>query len=525
MPIKRQGKKQVDLPHTTTAKRANVKGRIQFNTTTNLAEYYTGTAWKSIDSPPVITSFTLDGGSSVTSASIDASAGGNATIVISGSLFDTTGAVVTFQGTSETLSTASITRDSANQLTCTVARSGFDNSNEPYKIVVTNGSGLSASLASALTQSAPPSFGTAADTILGNATTSGYTQTGSNTPVATDADGDTVTHTISAGSLPTGISMATNGSFSGSVTAGSGAGTSTFTVSATDGVAAAVTRQFRMTFTDAYDIDYLVVAGGGGGGSNGHGGGGGGGGFRHGTYSVAGGTVLTTTVGTGGTSSTSSGNSKGTQGNSSQISGSGLTTITSAGGGGGGTQNGGGQVGGNGGSGGGGEGNQGAGGSGNTPNTTPSQGNDGSGGSGQSPNYGSGAGGGAGQSGGSANSSTGGSGGNGAASSITGSSVTYAGGGGGATYQGGTAGSGGSGGGAAGKAQGGNADAGTNYLGGGGGGAERQPAGQGGNGGIGVVILSMATSRYTGTVSGSPTVTTSGSNTIVKFTGSGSYTA
>jgi hypothetical protein len=35
----------------------------------------------------------------------------------------------------------------------------------------------------------------------------------------------------------------------------------------------------------------------------------------------------------------------------------------------------------------------------------------------------------------------------------------------------------------------------------------------------------MATSRYTGTVTGSPTVTTSGSNTIVKFTGSGSYTA
>jgi hypothetical protein len=40
-----------------------------------------------------------------------------------------------------------------------------------------------------------------------------------------------------------------------------------------------------------------------------------------------------------------------------------------------------------------------------------------------------------------------------------------------------------------------------------------------------VVILSIATAQYTGTVTGSPTVTTSGSNTIITFTGSGSYTA
>jgi hypothetical protein len=37
--------------------------------------------------------------------------------------------------------------------------------------------------------------------------------------------------------------------------------------------------------------------------------------------------------------------------------------------------------------------------------------------------------------------------------------------------------------------------------------------------------LSLPTAQYTGTVTGSPTVTTSGSNTIIKFTSSGSYTA
>jgi hypothetical protein len=37
--------------------------------------------------------------------------------------------------------------------------------------------------------------------------------------------------------------------------------------------------------------------------------------------------------------------------------------------------------------------------------------------------------------------------------------------------------------------------------------------------------LSIATANYTGITTGSPTVTTSGSNTIIKFTSSGSYTA
>ena len=75
---------------------------------------------KSIDSPPVINNFTLDGGSAVTSANIDASAGGNATIVINGSLFDTTASIVTFEGTGETLNTVSIVRNSSTQITVTV---------------------------------------------------------------------------------------------------------------------------------------------------------------------------------------------------------------------------------------------------------------------------------------------------------------------------------------------------------------------------------------------------------------------
>jgi hypothetical protein len=37
--------------------------------------------------------------------------------------------------------------------------------------------------------------------------------------------------------------------------------------------------------------------------------------------------------------------------------------------------------------------------------------------------------------------------------------------------------------------------------------------------------LSVPTASYSGVITGSPTVTTSGSNTIITFTASGTYTA
>jgi len=62
--------------------------------------------------------------------------------------------------------------------------------------------------------------------------------------------------------------------------------------------------------------------------------------------------------------------------------------------------------------------------------------------------------------------------------------------------------------------------------GGGGGGAGQTGVGfsTGGNGAAGMVYLRVPSSSYTGTTSGSPTVYTSGSDKILLFTGSGSYT-
>jgi hypothetical protein len=291
-------------------------------------------------------------------------------------------------------------------------------------------------------------------------------------------------------------------------------------------------------------IDFLVVAGGGGGGDASDGasnytdgvGGGGAGGYRTSTQAVAIGTVITVTVGDGGAGGTTGAGTPagaGVKGSDSSISGSGLTTITSTGGGYGGSEGSSGGSGtngdgGSGGSGGGSGGNNGrntTGGSGNTPSTSPSQGNNGGNGW-TSVNGGGGGGGGASTAGSNAPSQpAGGAGGNGTASSITGSSVTRAGGGGGGS-NGTSGGAGGTGGGGTGGNTGdGSSGTANTGGGGGGGGSNGSTFGDGGAGGKGVVILSVPTAKYSSTTTGSPTVSTSGSNTIMVFNGSGSYTA
>ena len=90
----------------------------------------------------------------------------------------------------------------------------------------------------------------------------------------------------------------------------------------------------------------------------------------------------------------------------------------------------------------------------------------------------------------------------------------------------GSAGSGGSGGGGAGAVGYSNPIAGTANTGGGGGGAGWNGVDTyGAIGGSGIVILSIPTVSYTGTTSGSPTVSTYGSNTILQYTSSGTYVA
>ena len=292
------GTNSIVIPSGTTAQRANTTGAFRFNTNLGMAEYYDGSGWRQIDSPPTITNFTLDGGSAVTSTKIANNAGGNATIVINGNNFDTTSGTVTFEGEvgSSTVNTQSIVRNSATQFTVTVTRSDFQEANDPYRIKVVNGSGLAGVLGSAFDVNVPPAFVNSADTNLTNVVNSGPAISGSTANAsATDADGDTITYSIVSGSLPTGLSLgSSNGYITGSVS-GVTEQEYTFTVRAATAYGN-TDRQFKITvvaapsggnmstsggytihrFTSSgafvntisnLTVDYLVVAGGGGGGA------------------------------------------------------------------------------------------------------------------------------------------------------------------------------------------------------------------------------------------------------------------
>ena len=508
------------------------KGQFIFNESLNLAQYYDGTDWKSLDSPPTVSAIAIDGRASGTSGYIDGSTSSTQTIIISGSLFDTISASVTFEGTqgsTGTVTPLSITRDNSSQITVTVNPSNFVEADDPYTVKVTNGSGLAGVLADAIDVNVPPTFATAAGSI-GSTFENNTNFSNLSTVAATDVDNDPITHTISAGSLPSGVSLNTNGTLTGTV--GAGLGVFTFTVQAAT-AKYTVTRQFTLTvaslptggnvttsgnnrihtftsngtFTSLFaaPVEVLVV-GAGGGGAGAFAGGGGAGGIVHdpsGLQMAA--SSYSVTVGQGGQGGLGWQAVNGMRGNNGGDSTA--FGFTAKGGGGGGsfdyTYSGANaqqvaQIGGCGGGGAAIQSNMAAsarlGGASNQGNFSGATSYGTSGGNGQTAaqltNYHGGGGGGASQAGVTA-STVSGAGGNGQAFSITGSSVTYAGGGGGSN-QGGTAGAGGSGGGGAGTNVTTPAGNGTDGLGGGGGaGGYSGASGSkiGGDGGDGIVII------------------------------------
>lgn len=232
----------------------------------------------------------------------------------------------------------------------------------------------------------------------------------------------------------------------------------------------------------------ILVVGGGGASRTGYSAGGGGGGFIESANTLVVGTLYTVTVGAGGAinSSTATGSNVG----SLLVTGAGSLGGTTTGGSSGSPQN-------------------------NSGGTSPGSAAEGPGG-----------GGGAGGNGGNGFNGTGGNGGVGLYSSITGTQVGYCGGGGGSGGgNGGTASFGGGRGGV-----GTFGDIGQPNTGGGAGGSYTPLIGR--PGGSGIVVFSWPTGGLSSdgipinpTLSGTYTQTTSGGNTIVTFTGSGTFTA
>jgi len=500
----------------TTAQRGSTAGQIRFNSQTGLAEYYTGTEFKVIDTPPTVTA--------VSPLEVANLAGGNETFTITGTNFQS-GISVKFIANDNTEVTPSTTTfNSSTSITAVVAKNLFNNAKEPYDVRVINTSGLSGILNDQIYIDNTLSWVTASGTIATINTQSTGTHA---TVTATDPDGDTISYAETGGTV-----LATNGlTINSSTGAISGtpnsAGTKTFTIRATANSKTA-DRQFSIVVVVAYSSSYLVLAGGG---SSMSFGGGGAGGYRNSYASETSGRnsatetpltfqqgiVYTITVGGGGIQ-TAGGTSANGNGNDSSISGSNITTITSLGGGGGASNS-------------------------AVYGSTPVKARDGGSGCGSSygANYNSivgfgtagqgfdggigvdgivaftrgGGGGGAGANGQDASGNAG-DGGAGLSSSITGSAVQRAGGGNGVANNGSynSSGSAFGGGGAMQAAP-------ANKGGGAGGGFS--PAGNI-SGGSGVVILRMPTASYSGTTTGSPTVSPVGSDTVLIFNGSGSYT-
>ena len=218
------GTEAARLPVGTTGQRANAQaGDQRFNSTISLMEYYDGTQWKSIDSPPVISSLSPD--------NFDTAGD---TITITGSNFQSGATVKIIAADNQELAASSVTFTNSSTVRFDITSAMVADDNDPYDIVITNPSGLSATLPDALDFAPEPAWTVAAGTLatIYDSARSGY---GNITTGATSAESDaTLSYAVTTGSLPSGLSIASStGIISGTYNAVGSDTTTTFTLTAT----------------------------------------------------------------------------------------------------------------------------------------------------------------------------------------------------------------------------------------------------------------------------------------------------
>jgi hypothetical protein len=229
----------IKVPSGTTAQRdpAAVVGSLRYNTTTGFFETFTGSGWGAVATPPSITGINPN--------NFNGEAG--ATFTVNGAFFDSSTTAV-FTGSDGTeYAAATVTFVNSSQITITNA-TNLPVANEPFKVKVTNGAGLSIESTTTIDAGSVPSFTTAAGNI---ATTTRWDDAVSVTVAATDAENTISGYAITQGNLPAGLALnTTTGAITGTSTEQTTT-TYTFTIEATDSVGNTNTRQFNIQIVNA----------------------------------------------------------------------------------------------------------------------------------------------------------------------------------------------------------------------------------------------------------------------------------
>ena len=216
------------------AQRGTTAGQFRFNTDSNIAEYYDGTSWRQIDSPPSVGSISP---SSLNSSALPAN------ITVNGNFFDSNSTVTFIGNNGAEVGAASVTYVDDTELTVSVPAT-ITSANEPWSVRVTKTSGLASVLSDALNINAAPIFNTASGSL---GTLENNESAGNLTTISiTEDEGEGITLTVVSGSIPSGLTLNNNGTFSGNAPLVGSNTTYSFTVRASDGTNTA-DRAFTIT--------------------------------------------------------------------------------------------------------------------------------------------------------------------------------------------------------------------------------------------------------------------------------------
>ena len=207
----------------TTAQRGSTTGQWRFNSTTGFFEGRNASEFSTLEPTPTV--------ASVDVSEVDSQAGGNQTIVVTGTNF-TSGGTIAFVGSSAQFNASTTTFNSVTQVTAVAPKVSFLNAQEPYKVKFTSASGVAGTSATGLINvDTSPTWQTAS----GQLASISDSATGTHTTVsATDPDGDAVVYSVQSGSIPAGTSLnSSTGAISGDPTDVGSATTSNFTLRAT----------------------------------------------------------------------------------------------------------------------------------------------------------------------------------------------------------------------------------------------------------------------------------------------------